>query len=740
MKTFLKYFFLPVVQVFFVHFESFPQLVKLSNESTFNYTILPLKETPVFLLSDKYQNGLRFNVLKENIIQSPTTNNCGYYIDRLISFPGFGLVNVVSCDRLVSPESNSGSEISVCVKPSQKEIVREINMNDPQANIDYSFSNNQGETWNATNLSFSGAFADPTIAFNRNGTLFSSFLVDNEDWACKNAAVGIGIYDAVNQVWMGPYYVTEIPAGYNQDKPHLTVDNSVNNGNLYCGWTPMSCYHTPDGNYGILISRSTNNGFNWDSPQLISQDLYSPDLTVNHGVNIQTGPNGEVYAVWAATDWRSDSYSDELIGHQDETALVFARSLNHGVSYEGDGQYGRLIIPIHGIANYHADVSGWNFAGGQMRLNSFPSMCVDKSGGPANGRIYIVWANHGPTDNLTYTGDRIDVYMIYSDDQGSSWSHEQSTPIPPIMVDSAVLEGKHSFFPWISCDNESGNLTVIFYDDSDPEIFSGEYVEAFVAMSKDHGQTWENSRVSDYQFRSPQSGFFGDYIGICSQNGLVYPTFTDTHNSDDENCLPQVYVSPFYAWNCVTNYPNSSDLVSVNQTIQSNQIREWEVSDYINSKNTVQDDGTAIYNAGDEIIFLAPDVNNPTGPGFYAASGSYVYAHIEGCTPFSTNCSGDNTVLAKGNKILKSGSVKSLQPEIQICPNPSSGKFNVTILNSNNQSFKGEVINALGSSIYSLPVIEKPIFDVDISEYSKGIYFLKLYADNKVYMKKVIID
>ncbi len=84
------------------------------------------------------------------------------------------------------------------------------------------------------------------------------------------------------------------------DKNHLWADNMWSSPylyNLYSAWTNL------DGgtNYGeIEFSRSTTNGTSWSTPITISSAIAAGSH--NQGVNLKTGPNGEVYAVWAVYD------------------------------------------------------------------------------------------------------------------------------------------------------------------------------------------------------------------------------------------------------------------------------------------------------------------------------------------------------------------------------------------------------------------------------------------------------
>jgi len=233
----------------------------------------------------------------------------------------------------------------------------------------------------------------------------------------------------------------------------------------------------------------------------------------NQGVNIQTGPDGQVYALWAIYDsWPSD-----------ECALGFARSLDGGATFTPAT---RIITNIRGIRTTETHKN--------HRVNSFPVMAVDISNGPNRGTIYAVWSNIGvPGVN---TGSGIDVYMIKSTNQGNNWS----TPVR-VNQDEFGL-GKQHYFPWICCDPVSGTLSCIFYDDRN---VSSTKDEVFAANSRDGGETWEDFKISDVSFTpSPipglASSYMGDYLGITAMNRKVYPVW-----SDNRSGVVMAYTSPF---------------------------------------------------------------------------------------------------------------------------------------------------------------------------------------------------
>lgn len=406
----------------------------------------------------------------------------------------------------------SESENSVFVDPADNQYL--LNSNNSTSwsggsvgtlyGANYFQSANGGLTWGGSAQGAGGSNSgDPTTAINLNGRQFVGYIHGN---------YGQGVSYSDNGVNWTPVLVANAPSGYSSmlDKNHMWIDNSPSSpyvGSLYNAWTPFGGANDTE----IEISRSTNNGQSWSTAVNISSAVNAGSH--NQGVNIQTGPNGEVYVCWAIYDsWPSD-----------ETAIGFAKSNNGGTSYASAT---RIITNIRGIRT--SDVSK------NHRVNSFPVMAVDISNGPNRGNIYIVWTNIGTPG--TNTGTNRSVYMIRSTNGGTSWS-------TPIRVNQGNFQnGKEAYFPWITCDPETGTLSVIFYDDRNTSISA---CEVFAANSFDGGNTWEDFAVSDVSFTpSPipglASSYMGDYLGIAARGGKVYPCWTDNRGG-----LYMTYVSPY---------------------------------------------------------------------------------------------------------------------------------------------------------------------------------------------------
>ena len=421
-----------------------------------------------------------------------------------------------SPDIPVTSESDvTQSENSIFIDPADENVVLNSNnssswisgyaMNPYGADALYSLDN--GQDWDGSTLGVNGNNAgDPSTAIGLNGWWYVGRITGSYGQAVSYSKDQGKTWKRVT-VAQGPSSGIGL-----LDKNHLWIDNSPSSpyaGYLYDAWTNFIPGH-PDTNQ-VDIVRSTNNGLTWSSPLNISSAASA--LKLNHGVNLQTGPNGEVYATWSIYDsWPSD-----------ETAIGFTKSIDGGVVFIPAT---RIISNIKGI---RASMTGKN-----MRVSSFPCMTVDNTTGPNRGTIYIVWSNVGyPGIN---TGTDIDIYLIRSGDGGSTWSS-------PIRVnqDPAGL-GKQHFLPWITCDKVTGGLCVVYYDD---RAVDSTMAAVYVSTSYDGGNSWTDMQVSDYTFTpEPIPGlafsYFGDYIGIQSDNMKVYPIWTDNHDG-----RAMAYVSPF---------------------------------------------------------------------------------------------------------------------------------------------------------------------------------------------------
>jgi len=411
---------------------------------------------------------------------------------------------------VVDVSSSTQSENSIFVDRNAEDIALNSNNSTspngpPSYGADYLYTFDFAETWDGSIHGPAGDNdGDPAACIDNTGRWYVGFIF--------NSGQAVSYSDDQGQSWTRVQVAPKPGNGFNDmcDKNHLWVDTkpgSPYENYVYDAWTDFGGPHDNQ----VVFKRSTDQGVTWDSKISLSDGVNAGSHC--QGVNLSSGPNGEVYAAFAVYD------GGALI----ERAMGFCKSLDGGATWEPAF---RAIDNIHGI---RADGVPQN-----MRTASFPSMDVDISGGAYDGNIYIVWPNRGvPGVNA---GPDIDVYMMRSTDGGDTWD-------TPIRVNQDKIgEGKTHYQPWISVDPANGVISVVFYDNRNT---AANQAEAWVATSSNGGETWEDFKVSDVSFTpSPipgmAGGYFGDYLAISSYNGHVYPTWTDNRSGH-----AMTYVSPF---------------------------------------------------------------------------------------------------------------------------------------------------------------------------------------------------
>lgn len=442
-----------------------------------------------------------------------------------------------SPDVPVTEVNSTQSENSIFVDPLDPDYVLQSNnsVTNPAETVygaNYFLSDDFGLTWEGSIQGAGGDNrGDPATAIGLNGRHYVGFIHDN-------GGQGVSYSDDATN-WTSVLCSTPPGGSYILDKNHLWIDNSPGSpyqGNVYSAWTAFGNENSLD----IELVYSSDNGLSYSPHINISENLNAGSH--HQGVNITTGPLGQVYAVWTLYDsWPSD-----------ESAIGFARSMDGGATWEPAK---RIIDNIRGIRLSQTSKL--------QRVNSFPVATCDIGG---NGDIYVVWTNIGvPGIN---TGEDRDIYMIKSIDEGDTW-------LEPIRVNQDEPgQGHEHYFPWITCDPETGTLSAVFYDDRN---VGGIKCETFCANSYDGGDTWEDFRVSDVDFtpfpiQGLAGGYMGDYLGISARGAQVYPVWTDNRDS-----VTMTYTSPY-----TTNTFQRPTNLTATVTFETGEVQlDWQFSDTV---------------------------------------------------------------------------------------------------------------------------------------------------------------
>ncbi len=347
------------------------------------------------------------------------------------------------------------------------------------------------DTLQATNLN--DQRGDPAPIVDKNGNLLYAHLTSATNFG---TVTGIGVNRSTNNgVSFEPTVSISGAGGSDADKELMGTDGiptSQYYGRSYLAWTQFTAGGSPA---EIFFSRTTDAGITWGNAQLVNT---AGSTTFSQGTDVACGPNGEVYVCWAEES-RTSPYPSQSIG--------FAKSTNGGTAWT----FTNTAYATTGIRTF--SFNDWN-----VRVNDFPRIAVDNTGGTHHGWIYII----EPEKDRTPAGSEADIVLHRSTDGGATWSGG-------IRVNQDQLNnGKVQFFPAI-CIDEDGGINVSYYDNRNfPSV--GDSCDIFMSRSIDGGNTWTDIQITDHHFKPKNaSGInsMGDYSGITAGDGKVFPFWMD---------------------------------------------------------------------------------------------------------------------------------------------------------------------------------------------------------------------
>jgi hypothetical protein len=314
------------------------------------------------------------------------------------------------------------------------------------------------------------------------------------------------------------------------------------------------CGRTGSSGGQISVRRSTDEGKTFSEPVLVSPDEFTetPENAVPDNVDcgnkgaiqilpsLALGPKDELYLTWQQGP-DLESLAPLKLGNK--TKIGFA------VSHDG----GKTFSAPQVLAVVNSMRENSPVAYSKSTMNDIPRIAA-ATGGPHKGRVYVTYtsamepAPARPWEQLIVSSQ---VYLVYSDDQGKTWSQ----PVP--LAAEVPAKGVKRFWPTLTVRND-GSVDIIYMESQEAQLTpdpgdiecnimmvldwtrAGRFaslIDVYWVESKDGGATFGPPvRVSSettnwckvkYDYETTQYANFGDLLGLYTTGTKTFAVWPD---------------------------------------------------------------------------------------------------------------------------------------------------------------------------------------------------------------------
>jgi hypothetical protein len=529
--------------------------------------------------------------------------------------------------------------------------------------------------------------------------------------------------------------------------------------------------NTPTGNnqwHHVVITKSTSS-----TPANLYLDgvlvaTYTSSFTLNNGVaSLYFGNAETTYNLFNGSVDDIRIYNRELT--QSEVTALYNESPTYSVTTSSNPTNGGYTTGSgtfqtgSQVTVVATPYSGWTFtnwtenstiistspsysffiSNNRNLIANFSQLQVITVTSPNGGEIW----QSGTTHNITWTSSGINnVNIAYSYDNGTSWS---------LIVNGwAASSGSYNWIvpntPSTEClvkISDASNLSI--YDISD-NLFTitGGNSSIFV-LSPNGGEIWQVG--SNYNIAWTSSGVSFVNIEYTTDNGNSWSTIVSNIPSSSNNSYP---------WT-VPNTPSNQCRVRITDV---NDPTTWDQSNNVftilgsgSAITVISPNGNEIWQVGFPYYIIWNSINVSNVRIDYSIDNGFSWILITYSTPASTGyyswivpntpsmaCimkvsdASNSALFDVSNADFTISPITGLgepKSEIKLFPNPTSGNLKVVC----DETIENVVVyNSLGAQVINKSVNNSELV-VDLSQYSKGVYFLRLTIGEKVLIHKIIL-
>ena len=416
-------------------------------------------------------------------------------------------------------QPSNESEEAIAVNPTNpNNIVMVTNVDIPEAGMFEGVSFDGGKTWPVRRLignndNLGDACCDPSLAFDKFGNLYLSYLYNTEIPVPVALSTDGGLtFNIIANIKRNSTDTTLLAEKKNlfryTDQETITTGPASDGSNNEQVWLVVSAAGP------IVATGAVATGLGQVGSFSVPVEVPGTNNCTYGDVSI--GPKGQVANVCTTTE--SGQGGGKLNVSVDPDGL-------------GPAPFGASVF----VTDTH--VGGFDFIPPQpdRSVDAEPGLAWDRSGSAHRGRLYLVY-----TLEVKNESDNTDVMLRYSDNQGATWS-------APLRVNDDATKNSQ-FMPKISLDQTTGNLAFVWYDSrkdlglggsGDTDGLPDTDAQFWGAFSVNGGASvTRNFQISAGTSNSHASGNhidYGDYTGLSFYGGIAHPGWSDNSNSTGDN-------------------------------------------------------------------------------------------------------------------------------------------------------------------------------------------------------------
>jgi photosystem II stability/assembly factor-like uncharacterized protein len=348
------------------------------------------------------------------------------------------------------------------------------------------YSQDGGGTWHPVKVTSSASpLSDPSLISDDKGNIYSFHVATTGEGEKAVDQILCHVSNDGGKTWAPGASLGA--NSKNQNKPGAAVDGK---GNVWVAWTQFDKLGSEDESCqsNILLS-SSSNGKKWSKPIEISQtpgDCSNDDNSAK-GAMPAIGIDGKAFLTWSS-----------------QNKILLDRSFSGGSLW--------LTNDI-GVGQQHG---GWDMkVPGYDRCSGMPVLMINQSKGPAQGTLYLVWADQKNGENDT------DVWFIRSTNFGDNWTS------PMKLGDDK--NKRHQFSPQVAVDQTTGYIYVVYLD---RDSYEDNQTDVILSYSTDSGSSFKSVKISETPFAADGATLTGNLTNISAHRGIIAPVWTRVDGSE----------------------------------------------------------------------------------------------------------------------------------------------------------------------------------------------------------------